>query len=257
MFKVSEKKDVGMVLTPDWTKTSSKRLTFKGFKSWSDEQHYYVALFNCKATECKQWKNDDNGRGDWININELPSPVLLRFLKTEQTYKGKDGKPDNTIKPSEWDLFFIDRFDELASEFPDGLVEGTLDCTENNLGFANRWKIETNEDKKAILKEAFLDVKPITESVDGLSDYSFDKLANTSFKKSGSSYTPKETTEQVLNARMSFIAKHFSTAIDGTEGETLPLHYYFLAMYKLPSEEFEINQKYLEVLIKIATGGIQ
>lgn len=108
MFKVSNRSGK-TVLTPDWGKSESKRLTFKGFKCFDeDSQYFYVALFCVKATECKKWTPfKDKRGGEYVEITEFTDPIFLRFLKVEIVYKGRGGKVNNIYKPTEWDEFFI------------------------------------------------------------------------------------------------------------------------------------------------------
>lgn len=263
MLKVSKPKkgsnvDVD-ILSCDWTKTSPRQIKFEQFAIHDvDNTYFYVVmgkLINCK--EAHYWKpnEDPNKMGRWEDIDEFTSPAVLRFQKAETTFKNKDGTT-NTVKPTAWDDFFIGIFKELAANYPDGKVSITLNMTESNLGMAERYKVETNPDKKAAFLDFFCEVKPLPDDY-VLSEVNLNEVIGKTANNSGTSgknYVPKETMAQVLDARYDFVIKHLSLALGESENNPMPLDVYMAAIELESDAKKRILERCLDVLLKLATG---
>ena len=134
----------------------------------------------------------------------------------------------------------------------DGLIQGVIDMTESNLGFASRWKIETDEIKKKVMLEAFFSYSPVDKNdVPNFDSLSFDAVV---FQ--GRNYTPKESTNDVLQARYNFVVKHLAIALEEDGNNLLPLHIYLNAIEQMEdSGKKEILKYLIDTLIKITTGA--
>lgn len=218
-----------------------------------DSQFFYVALFSVNANVCKKWTPfKDKQGGEFVAVTEFSNPILLKLQKIEITYKGRDGNPDKIQSPTEWDEFFINEWKELATQYPDGKVAGIFDCSESSFGAINRYKVETNEAKKVLLKELFLDVKPTEEEIAG-----FDEINPDDIHKKGSgvkNYIPQETTSQVLEAKLAFVTKHLAALVEPSDDELMPLYVYIAAIANMQDEKKKQQCiSYLNLLLRIVS----